>query len=47
MASVSTSAAIDSEPEDQEFTDADSEEENEEDAEWVEAPFFPVEHGFG
>ena len=44
MASASTSAAIDSEPEDQEFTDVDSEEENEEDAEWVDAPFFPVEH---
>ena len=44
MASTSTSATIDSEPEDQEFTYADSEEENEEDAEWVDAPFFPVEH---
>ena len=44
VASTSTSAAIDSEPENQEFTDADSEEENEEDAEWVDVPFFPVEH---
>ena len=33
MASASTNAAIDSEPEDQEFTDADSEEDKEEDVE--------------
>ena len=39
VASASTGAIIESEPEDQEFTYADSEEENEEDA-----PFFPVEH---
>ena len=44
MASASTSAAIDSEPEDQDFTDADSEEEREDHAEWIDAPFFPVEH---
>ena len=34
MASTSTSAAIDNDPEDQEFTYVDSEEENEEDVEW-------------
>ena len=44
MASASTSAAINSEPKDQEFTNADSEEDKEEDAEWMDAPLFPVEH---
>ena len=44
MASASTSAEIDSEPEDQDFTNADSQEDKEEDAEWIDAPFFPVEH---
>ena len=44
MASASTSAAIDSEPEDQNFIYADSEKEKEEDVEWIDAPFFPVEH---
>ena len=43
VASASTNAIIESEPEDQEFTDDDSEEEDGEDAEWVDAPFFPVE----
>ena len=44
VASSSTNAEIDSEPEDQEFTNVDSEEENGQDTEWVDVPFFPVEH---
>ena len=39
MASVSTSSTIDSEPEDQDFTDANSEEEREDHAEGIDAPF--------
>ena len=41
MASASTSAAIDSEPEDQEFTYVDSEEYKEEDAEWIDDSLLP------
>ena len=45
LAYASTSAATNSESEERDFTDVESnEEENEEDAEWVDAPFFPVEH---
>ena len=44
MASTSTSAAIESEPEDQNFTDVDSEEEREDHVEWIDAPLFPVAH---
>ena len=44
MASASTSDAIDSEPVDQDFIDVDSEEDKEEDVEWINAPFFPMEH---
>ena len=46
MASASTtSAAVKSESEDHDFTDVDSkEEEREEDAEWVDALFFPMKH---
>ena len=48
MASSSTSAAIESDPKDHDFTYADSEEEErEEDAEWVDARFFPSGACFG
>ena len=44
VAYASINAEIDNKPEDQEFTDVDSEEENGQDVEWVDAPFFTVEH---
>ena len=45
MASASTIAASNSGSKERDFTDVESdEEENEEDVEWVDAPFFPMEH---
>ena len=44
MASASTSAAPNSESEEMDNTEDESDEEADEDAEWVDAPFFPVEH---
>ena len=43
MASASTSAAANSESEERDFTDVEYDEEADDD-EWVNAPFFPVEH---
>ena len=48
MAYASTSAAVNSEFEGHDFTDIESEEEKEkEDEEWVNTPYFPVEHVHG
>ena len=44
LSSASTSAAVESESEDHNFTDVELEEEGEEDAEWINTPYFPVEH---
>ena len=45
LASASTSVAVNNESEERDFTNAESdEEENEEAAEWIDTLFFPVEH---
>ena len=44
MASASTSAAPNSESEERDNSKDESDEEVDEDAEWIDTPFFPVEH---
>ena len=44
VASASTSAAPNSESEERDNTEDESDEEADEGVEWVDAPFFPVEH---
>ena len=44
MASASTSAAPNSDSEERDNTEEESDEEAAEEAEWIDAPFFPVEH---